>query len=90
MPGLSIGTLSPHPKPPRQAWAYESGGKPPFGPAQDKPHSTWAVSARYVFNLVVSTGMMVWRGDTGISIMRSNLEYDLDRVDSALSRNHSA
>ena len=26
-------------KPPRQAGAYESGGKPPFDSAQDRPHS---------------------------------------------------
>ena len=27
----------------RQAEAYESGGESPFGAAQDKPHSKWAV-----------------------------------------------
>lgn len=26
-------------KPPQRAGAYESGGKPPFDFAQDKPHS---------------------------------------------------
>jgi hypothetical protein len=75
-------TLSPNPN---------HAGKPPFGSAQDKPHSKWAVlSASYVFNFVVSTGMMVWKGNTEISRMRNSLEYDLDRVNSALSRNHSA
>jgi hypothetical protein len=34
--------------------------------------------------------MMVWSGNTGISRICNNLEYDLNRINLALSRNHSA
>jgi hypothetical protein len=44
----------------------------------------------YVFYSCSSTGMMVWSVNTGISRICNNLEYGLNRVNSALSRNHSA
>src|ERR1700758_3771913 len=76
--------------PPRQAGFIKAAARPPFGSAlghaafPNGPCQRWLV-----FYPCGSTGMMVWSLNTGISRICNNLEHDLDRVNSALSRNYS-
>ena len=64
---MFYGTPKP---PPRQAGAYESGGKPPFGSAQDKPHSKMTRAdflVGYLSELVFAL-LGIDQGDAAVSL----------------------